>query len=63
MLGDLSASNLLLQSARVRYLFLGFFSIHLSDFLFAPIALQEMAFAVWLIVKARALYTHNHIIH
>ena len=31
--------------------FLGFFSIHLSDWLFAPIAVQEMAFAVWLIVK------------
>jgi hypothetical protein len=29
----------------------GFFSIHLTDWLFAPIALQEMAFAVWLIVK------------
>lgn len=31
--------------------FLGFFSINLTDFLFAPIALQEMVFAVWLIVK------------
>ena len=31
--------------------FLGFFSIHLTDWLFAPIAVQEMAFAVWLIVK------------
>jgi hypothetical protein len=31
--------------------FLGFFSIHLSDWLFAPIAVQEMVFAVWLIVK------------
>ena len=31
--------------------FLGFFSVHLSEWLFAPIALQEMAFAVWLIVK------------
>jgi hypothetical protein len=31
--------------------FLGFFSIHLSEWLFAPIAVQEMAFAVWLIVK------------
>ncbi len=31
--------------------FLGFFRIHLSDWLFAPIAVQEMAFAVWLIVK------------
>ena len=30
---------------------LQFFSIHLSDWLFAPIAVQEMAFAVWLIVK------------
>ena len=30
---------------------LQFFSIHLTDFLFAPIAVQEMAFAVWLIVK------------
>ncbi len=29
----------------------GFFSIHLTDWLFAPIAVQEMAFAVWLIVK------------
>jgi len=31
--------------------FLGFFSINLTDFLFLPIALQEMVFAVWLIVK------------
>jgi len=31
--------------------FLGFFNIHLTNFLFAPIAVQEMAFAVWLIVK------------
>jgi hypothetical protein len=31
--------------------FLGFFSINLADWLFAPIAVQEMAFAVWLIVK------------
>ena len=30
---------------------LQFFSINLSDWLFAPIAVQEMAFAVWLIVK------------
>ena len=30
---------------------LQFFSIKISDFLFAPIALQEMVFAVWLIVK------------
>ena len=30
---------------------LQFFSINLSDFLFLPIALQEMVFAVWLIVK------------
>jgi len=30
---------------------LQFFSIHLTDMLFAPIAVQEMAFAVWLIVK------------
>jgi hypothetical protein len=29
--------------------FLGFFSVHLSEWLFAPIALQEMVFAVWLI--------------
>ena len=28
-----------------------FFSINLTDFLFAPIAVQEMVFAVWLIVK------------
>ena len=31
--------------------FLGFFSVHLSDWLFAPIAMQEMAFAVWLLAK------------
>jgi hypothetical protein len=31
--------------------FLGFFSVHLSEWLFAPIAVQEMAFAVWLIAK------------
>jgi hypothetical protein len=31
--------------------FIGFFGIHLSDWLFAPIAVQEMVFAVWLIVK------------
>jgi hypothetical protein len=31
--------------------FLGFFSVHLSSWLFAPIAIQEMVFAVWLIVK------------
>jgi hypothetical protein len=31
--------------------FLGFFSVHLSEWLFAPIALQEMVFAVWLIAK------------
>ena len=31
--------------------FLGFFSVHLSDWLFAPIAVQEMAFAVWLIAR------------
>jgi hypothetical protein len=31
--------------------FLGFFSVHLSEWLFAPIAVQEMVFAVWLIVK------------
>jgi hypothetical protein len=31
--------------------FLGFFSVHLSDLLFVPIAVQEMVFAVWLIVK------------
>jgi len=31
--------------------FSGFFSINLTDWLFAPIAVQEMAFAVWLIVK------------
>ena len=31
--------------------FSGFFSIHLTDWLFAPIAVQEMAFAVWLIAK------------
>ena len=30
---------------------LQFFSINLSDWLFSPIAVQEMAFAVWLIVK------------
>jgi len=30
---------------------LQFFSINLTDFLFAPIAVQEMVFAVWLIVK------------
>jgi len=30
---------------------LQFFSIKISDFLFAPIAVQEMVFAVWLIVK------------
>ena len=30
---------------------LQFFSIETSDFLFAPIAVQEMVFAVWLIVK------------
>ena len=30
---------------------LQFFSIQTSDFLFAPIAVQEMVFAVWLIVK------------
>jgi hypothetical protein len=31
--------------------FLGFFSVYLSEWLFAPIAVQEMAFAVWLIAK------------
>ena len=31
--------------------FLGFFSIYLSNWFFAPIAVQEMAFAVWLIAK------------
>ncbi len=30
---------------------LQFFSINLTDFLFLPIALQEMVFALWLIVK------------
>ena len=30
---------------------LQFFSINLTEFLFLPIALQEMVFAVWLIVK------------
>lgn len=30
---------------------LQFFSIKTSDYLFAPIAVQEMAFAVWLIIK------------
>jgi len=34
----------------VAYL-LQFFSIHLSEFLFLPIAVQEMVFALWLIVK------------
>jgi hypothetical protein len=31
--------------------FLQVFSIHLTEFMFLPIALQEMVFAVWLIVK------------
>ena len=31
--------------------FSGFLGIHLTDWLFAPIAVQEIAFAVWLIVK------------
>jgi hypothetical protein len=31
--------------------FLQFFGIHVADFLFVPIAVQEMVFAVWLIVK------------
>jgi hypothetical protein len=39
--GALSFSVYLLQ----------FFSITVSDFLYAPIAIQEMVFAVWLIVK------------
>jgi len=30
---------------------LQFFSIHLTEFLFLPIGVQEMVFAVWLIVK------------
>ena len=30
---------------------LQFFSINLTEFLFLPIAVQEMVFAVWLIVK------------
>ena len=31
--------------------FLQVFNIHLTEFMFLPIALQEMVFAVWLIVK------------
>jgi len=34
----------------VAYL-LQFFNINLSEFLYLPIGLQEMVFAVWLIVK------------
>jgi hypothetical protein len=30
---------------------LQFFSINLGDILFLPIALQEMVFALWLIIK------------
>jgi hypothetical protein len=47
----LSASGLLGSILSFVTYFSGFFSVHLSDWLFAPIAVQEMAFAVWLIAK------------
>jgi hypothetical protein len=47
----LSSWGLVGATLSISVYLLQFFSIKTTDFLFAPIALQEMAFAVWLIVK------------